>query len=261
LNMWKRRRFKPKQVFQSKKIILLAIFILILIFVVSFIRAKLFIINKVDIESAQAGCADEEEFRKSSNLLGQSFFLLNPKDAENSLKSKYFCVKSTRVNKKFPDTVKLQIAGRTPFAKILILKDKEASPAAQNPEGFFIVDEEGVVFAKDDIGGIPNIYLYDPGVALGKRLNGIYSNLLVILGKVKTFGINVREGWITDSSFVIKEGDGTPRIIFALEDEIDIQIASLQLILDKAKIDSSKLEFIDLRFDKPIIRFVEKSPK
>src|SRR3989344_5333315 len=182
--MWKRRRFKPKQVFQSKKIILLAIFILILIFVVSFIRAKIFII-----------------------------------------------------------------------------KDKEASPAAQNPEGFFIVDEEGVVFAKDDIGGIPNIYLYDPGVALGKRLNGIYSNLLVILGKVKTFGINVREGWITDSSFVIKEGDGTPRIIFALEDEIDIQIASLQLILDKAKIDSSKLEFIDLRFDKPIIRFVEKSPK
>ena len=42
---------------------------------------------------------------------------------------------------------------------------------------------------------------------------------------------------------------------FSLEDEIEPQLASLQFILWRAKIESKSLKTVDLRFDKPVIRY------
>lgn len=48
--------------------------------------------------------------------------------------------------------------------------------------------------------------------------------------------------------------EGTYKIYFSLEKNIDFQLASLQLILNKAKIESDKVEYIDLRFERPVIK-------
>ena len=75
---------------------------------------------------------------------------------------------------------------------------------------------------------------------------------------VKKMGISVNESFLNDSFFIIKDETSVIKVIFRLKNEVDIQLASLQLILDKAKIDEKELEFIDLRFDKPVVRYAPK---
>ena len=61
-----------------------------------------------------------------------------------------------------------------------------------------------------------------------------------------------------DNYLIVFPQVDNPKVFFRLDNEIDLQLASLQLILEKAKIDERILEFIDLRFDKPIVRFAPK---
>lgn len=117
---------------------------------------------------------------------------------------------------------------------------------------------------------IPKLYLYNSKISLGQELGASINNALKILSKTKTFGVDAEKSWVIDN-FLITDTTSKSRVIFKLNDKVDIQIASLQLILAEAKInhrtiptepgiDSNKLEFIDLRFDKPIVRFAPKKP-
>jgi len=45
------------------------------------------------------------------------------------------------------------------------------------------------------------------------------------------------------------------KIYFNLEEDMAFQLASLQLILNQDKIEKDKVEYIDLRFDKPVISY------
>ena len=78
---------------------------------------------------------------------------------------------------------------------------------------------------------------------------------LTILDKVKIYRLSITEASIFEDVLM---NNTAPKIIFKLRNDIDKQIASLQLILEKAKMETSKLEFIDLRFDKPIVRIAPK---
>ncbi|MBI4038755.1 hypothetical protein HY384_02235 [Candidatus Daviesbacteria bacterium] len=68
----------------------------------------------------------------------------------------------------------------------------------------------------------------------------------------------MKDTLLRDDFFLINPYSNNPRIIFRLSNSLDVQLASLQLILGKAKIDGSRLEFIDLRFDKPVLKFTPK---
>ena len=81
---------------------------------------------------------------------------------------------------------------------------------------------------------------------------------LQILRAVKKLGFDSLTTQILDNFFLIYPTSLSPKVIFRLDQRIDVQIASLQLILEKAKMYSESLEFIDLRFDKPIVKFAPK---
>lgn len=268
--MWRKRRTKKKLFNVSRKNILV-IFILFII-LISFLqisRIELFKVKTLKIENNNIGCAGENQLKESSDLLGQNYFFLNTATVEKKLKTKFYCIKSVSLSKQIPDKVIVQISGRQPVAVLIDLKDKQASfsslleniatPSALLTGNSFIIDNEGMVFDKDknDL-SIPRIYIYNLDIALGKSLtDNLIINTLKILDKVKTFGTLVKESWIGNNFYIIA-GDPKPKIIFRLDEQIDTQLASLQLILTEAKINSRELEFIDLRFDKPIVKFTPK---
>lgn len=230
-------------------------YIIIFIFITGvvsfvFVRSGLLTIKKIDIEAKDISCADNDLLRKTSGFLGQNFFLTDFSKIEVRIKNKFSCVKSVKLSKTFPGKIRLTFSPRQPFAKLYNMKNKisTATPSAEEIKSSYIIDDEGVTIdnaANDD--NILKVYVPDTEILM--------PDLLKILAKIKIFKLDIKEAFVVDDNLIIS---GMPKIIFRLGDKIDIQLASLQLILNEAKIELSLLEFIDLRFDKPVVKFAPK---
>lgn len=270
------------------KLTFIILFLLLLFFWIS--KFNLLSIKKVDLLTKnKIDCTDDTQLIQTAQLFGKEiFFDLN--DSKDSIKKKFFCIKEVIIEKKFPNGIKLIVAGREPFAKLIYLRNKEASisafldniatPSSEASVEAFLMDDEGVIFSKDNNNlDISKIFLIQSEISLflGEKIdNNIISPVTKILAKVKSFGLNTNSSLLTNSSFIIFSD---PKVAFKLDNKVDTQIASLQLILGKAKInrgtisseernrdiiptdvgiDPSKMDFIDLRFDKPVIKNVSK---
>ncbi len=229
---------------------------LLLILIIFFLRSDFFTIKKIDVKKEQISCASDNDLKDSSRLLGQNFFLLNTQKTVKILKEKFICINNVILSRSFPDKIKIDVIGRIAVAILIPLNSSEATlssieefiatPSADESQKFLHLDNEGVIFPQGEENPSIKIYYF------GQNL--IFKDALVILEKLKTFGLDVKEIKILENFLLINPGSGL-KIIFQMGDKINIQLASLQLILEQAKIDGKSLEFIDLRFDKPIVKF------
>ncbi len=269
--MRRRRKAKKRSFGVFKKIFPAGI--ILLVFAVLFFlifRSGLFSIKVVDIEGSGLGCVDENQLKDSSGLLGQNFFILDQKKLKKALKDKFICVKDINLSRSLPGKVQIKFFGRQPAAVLAMLKNQPSSasslianvatPSAESISGNLVVDSEGIIFSNEEEGlNVPKVFVSNFSLSLGQKIeSGLIVNVLKILDRTKTFSLVVKESWISGDFFIINSETPGPKIIFRLDEKVDIQLGSLQLILDKAKIDSSKPEFIDLRFDKPVVIFAPK---
>ena len=256
------------------------LFLVLLAGLYMIINSPLLTIKSINIEKHNINCATDLEIQQTSSLLGRNFLFLNTQEIVENLKNKFICIKKVEVEKEFPNRIKLEILGREAKLIVIPLLNKEAlrapcdtsclkeaspsssleniaTPSAQDYSDVFSVDDEGVVFSKGNTNiNLAKIFVYEKVVNLGNNLREQITNIVKILDKVKIFGIDIRSAKIISNEILIT--DTKPVMIFKLNKDIDLQLASLQLILGQAKIDSNTLEFIDLRFDKPIVRFAPK---
>lgn len=267
--MWRRRKLAKKRLYNWGKMLWLVPVFLVIALIFLVVKSGMFNIKQVTVTAEALTCTDSDKIKNSVNLLGQNILLVNSKQIETAIKSRFYCVRSTPLQKILPDKVRLKVAGRKPVAAIALLKEKEASlsalinvstPSAKAVSEIFQVDDEGVIFAKEANGlNVPKIYVSDSAVALGRKMSGnLVNNALRVLAKIKELRLEVKDSWIFDNFFVAVVEPSKMKIIVRLNDRLDYQLASLQLILDKAKIDLKELEFIDLRFDKPVVKVAPK---
>lgn len=261
---------KRNKSFIFNKIFLICFILFLAILIIFFTRSDFFKIRKIEIKSERINCTDKTGLINTANLLGQNFLFVNFENISKNLKEKFICIKNVNVSRLLPGRIKLEINGREPVAVLILLKIKEAStaafleniatPSTEESNDLFIVDKEGIIFSKEPNGTQePRIYFYNQNLSLGQKLNDDFINeILKILNKVKTFRIDLKETIIFNDLFIIIQPSAGAKIIFRLDTSVDIQLASLQLILQQAKIEDKELELIDLRFDKPIIKFAPK---
>lgn len=260
------RRFSKRNK-SPKNLLIVGILLISVLVIFLLFKLGLFNIKKVDVETGDLTCVKDEQLIDPSAVIGKNFFFLDIEGLKGDIKQNFICVKNVVVSRLFPGKIKIKIDGRKPSGLLISLKDKEASvssflqniatPSSHESLAAFLVDDEGVIFAEGSSNvNLPRIFIYNTSLALGQRLDGaIAEKSLKILDKAKIFGLNIQDSLILDNFFVVLS---PIKIIFRLDGEIDTQIASLQLILEKAKMDSVSLEFIDLRFDKPIVKFAPK---
>ncbi len=285
-----RRRIKRrKRIFNvsKTKFILLSLALVIILVTAILVRFNVFAISSIEISLENVGCADLEQIKNSSKLIRQNFLLLNSLKIENNLKNNFLCIRQVQVSRIFPNKVRLSVLGRQPALILTILAD-EASGSANTLEKFsevqasasgeasssagmelfmdpnnpsnkdFVVDTEGVVYS-NNIEQIyaPRVYAKGENLALGEKIEkNLINDTLKILEKIKSLSLDIMEVEIYSKDSLLI--NSMPKIIFLLNDKVDKQIASLQLIYNKAKIDGKTLEFIDLRFDKPVVKFAPK---
>lgn len=261
-------KFKKKD-FIKLGLLILPLLILLAIFL---FKSNFFTIKKINIKSKDLSCVSNSQIKSSLNLFGKNIFLINFQNQENILKSKYFCIKSVSFSRNLPDKLELRLESRLAKLIIIALKLKEASgsaieqlidtPATQSGqilETFekYVSDDEGVIFDKDSGINLPRVYISLKELSIGKNLDKVLiNNLLKIADKLKIFAINGNEFILEKENLILS--NALPKIIFKMNSEIDNQLAALQLILENAKIGDKEIEFIDLRFDKPIVRYGQR---
>lgn len=239
------------------KIIFLFLLIIFFLLIYISLKANIFSIRFVDLKRENVECLNEGRIKDLS--LGKNIFLINEKNISDEIKKDFICVKSISFSKILPDKLNLDILGRRPVAQLMMsnseasassLIENIATPSAQGEA--YLLDEEGVVFSKGNLDS-PNIYILSKNIDLGFEDN--YLKILKILDNSRKLQLDIKQSYVLNNLLII---NSVPKIIFKLDFPLDLQIASLQLILKVAKIDNKELEFIDLRFDKPVIKYAPK---
>lgn len=261
-----RRRHKKNKSGFSRKIVPLIILILFILGLSLFFKSNFLKVQFVDVSLNNAGCSDEKGVIDKSNLLGQNIFFIDQKKLSENIKQSFVCIKSVNLSKSLPSRVKLDVLGRNPTARFYSVKTFDASASAliesmatssaSQVGDVYLVDEEGVIFAKDTTAqDLPKVTIFGLDLSIGMDFTDSLKKTLRILEELKHLGIENKETYIFNDFLITTS---YPKVVFNLSRDIDIQIASLQLIVQKAKINSEVLEFIDLRFDKPLIKFAPK---
>lgn len=258
----KLRGFKRKKTFKVSFFLAgLVFFLLLSLFLIW--KSNFFSVKNIEVVVDKISCATDQQIKTSSALQGQNIFLVDSAKTEKSLMENFLCIKKIHLSKSVPNSIKLEVMGREALARLVPVKleasssallEEIATPSADIAADIYLVDEEGKIFSKDPL-EITKINVVGQNLLLGMMVNNSLKGSLKILEDLKKIGVTPLEFTVTDNFLI---AHNIPRIIFGLREDIDLQIASLQLILNKAKIDDISLEFIDLRFDKPIIRFAPK---
>jgi hypothetical protein len=241
-----------------------------------------FSIKKIDV-SVTSSCGNPEDIKLVSKIFGKNIFFIDEKVILGELQRKYPCIQVIKLEKYYPSSILIIIQSRIPKFKVikinpspkLELTNLEATPSSQTalldwafPSGgqeTLISDENGVVFSKDGGGELPTIFLAIEKINIGQQLDhNLFKKLTTIFNKLSELSpeisseatdsakISSVKGKIEDNNLLV---DSRPRMIFELEKDVLRQLASLQLILQKAKINGREIKTIDLRFDKPVIEY------
>ncbi len=217
-----------------------------------FFDSKFFEIKNIQVNLDKKDCTSEEDIKKISEAAGKNIFFVDIGAMRSNLRQKFLCLKEVKLSRKPPNGLIIDANTRTPQALLIISKSEESSSAAG-----LVVDEDGIIFSKNlpNI-SVPKIYLTAQDLTLGSKLDeGVVKNAINILNKLKRMGMEIKEAKIYSQTMLFI--DANPKIYFSLEASPDFQLASLQLILTEAKI-KEEVEFIDLRYSRPIIKYVAK---
>lgn len=236
------------------------------------LKSDFFKIDTISCFVNDTPCSGEVWTKLLSLSVGKNVLFLSPKTLTEEIQKNFPDVDGVMIKKTLPNKLNFELKAREAIAVIVQEAQpqfKAATESAQistsSAEGkpvflgkdFFIVDKTGVVFKKADSSfDLPIILISDIGeINLGQKVPTdplVQSiTLVTLLSKLdlKPEILKVSEGtvlaWLA----------GGPKAAFSLKKELPSQVGSLQLILSRAKIEGKTPEVIDLRFDKPVVKF------
>ncbi len=232
--------------------LLTAIFLLVIDLGLLF-YSGFFSIKSIQVNEHNLDCLNGVSVQKESALLNKKIFFVDQAQLEKLLKSKYSCIKTVKLIKKYPQSALIEVYGRR--ATLNLVSSLTATPSS------FLVDEEGVIFATNGGGhDIPKLYLSSENLKIGDKISeNILKNAYLMLQDMKKMGIFSKEAIIYSSS--ILEVDSMPKIIIDLSKNFNKKLVSLQLITTQAKIEERQLDLIDLRFENPVVKYAPKNGK
>lgn len=261
---------------QKKIIIKMAVFCTLVIILLTFIfKSEIFRIKKVAVLLHNTNCVSEQEIKAYINP-NQNILFFDQDKLIRQLQDKYHCIAFLKTFRKYPQLLAVEIYGRIPIAILQeikpdiqdSLKELQSTPSSQaakldfampkNTGVKYQVDKEGLIYSDNHQfpENTPLIYIQGHDISLYKQIDkGIINNAVEVVKKISSLTLNYNLVKIINFQLLVSS---EPKLIFGLDKNINRQLASLQLILQKAKIDSKVIESVDLKFDKPVVIY---SPK
>ena len=257
------RRFKLARLFG----------VVFLVGLLLFLVSRQFAIKKVSVITTGLSCASSDQIARFVSAQGRSLVLFDLARVQKAILTKFNCVSQVDVVRVWPSALEIKVQGRLPVALIVSdsgglqiqLKQIESTASSHaallnfstdNPASQpLMVDKLGYVFGNASEGAkLPLVRFETQSWNIGESvslslLNGVLSinQELLKLGYLVTL---LRINAVNDLIVITDPG---LKLVFSLNKDLNIQLASLQLILQKAKIESKPIDSIDLRFNKPVV--------
>lgn len=237
------------------------------------------LISSFKVVGIQDACISESDLQKGINLKDKSIFFTDLNKLTIKLKTMYPCIKSVEYKYSLTSGLSIKVDKRVPLARVvstnqahdLNLKELEASASTASALldwnfneqtvflKYFIVDSEGVVFEFKDENDLPFIYTEYENLKVGTVFDqSIFNAISHVWAGISSLGINFGQSKVINGYLLI---NSLPKLVFDLKGNTDYQLISLQLILNKARMNNDEIESIDLRFKNPVIKYSAKKSK
>jgi hypothetical protein len=181
-----------------------------------------------------------------SSLAGENIFFFDIQKAKEEFLAENSQISQVSFNRRLPNSLEVNLVGRKPA--FIITTDKVS---------WFLVDEKGVLISRAKPSAIlpkivfPQSYQFKEG----KQLKSSFSQKVFILAKtLKLFFVPFDELEVEfPDCFSLQTGE--TKVIFSSQKSVKFQVASLQLILSRSRIEGKIPIKVDFRFDKPILSY------
>ncbi len=226
--------------------------VLVVVLVLGVVAAGFYLVFKSDFlivknvncsVKDKTSLADEKRWCEQAkrSAIGQRIFLLKEQAIASEIRKKFLPVGEVSFERKYPQTVVVQISERKPIAKI------------SRPGGLeFLVDKEGVIYSEvqPEWQGLKTVVLeLGSELALGQTIDANIV-LLIVLEEPQVSSVK-----FAGQTGIEVKGDEELTIFFSREKDLAGQIRSLQTVLQKYKIEGKSLKQIDLRYEQPVVRY------
>lgn len=184
-----------------------------------------------------------------NEITGRNIIFISEEKIKEILKEKNPLINSLLIEKKYPDTLVLKITLYQPIGELIV------------NSGYFQLAEDGKIIAKskkenEKITKINfyqklNYQSYNQGeiISFKEILDGLYFLQSLIDMNIKADSLDING--INMIVFKLEN----KKIIFSSEKDRELQVFQVKEIIRRFKIEGKNYKEIDLRFDKPVIRF------
>ncbi|PIS09137.1 hypothetical protein COT75_02655 [Candidatus Beckwithbacteria bacterium CG10_big_fil_rev_8_21_14_0_10_34_10] len=243
--------FKPKPskylVITFKSLAFVIVFVSLLAGLIYFFLSDIFKISKIECQVNGQACQDEEQVL-ILDFYGENIFLFNEKKNKKIIEASKVEIKRTIFKKRLPNKLLIKFEKRQGIA--LVSKDKQ---------NWFLIDKDGYVFQKflENPNDYPLIHWPDENIYLHFGLKLDKDELLAaleFLSLIKDSFLKVELIELRNSSITIFLNDNLIASLSASKKIVN-QVDSLQFILRQSKIEGEPPRWIDIRFDKPVVKY------
>lgn len=232
-------------ILRKKLIIFILFFVFLLAAIFYTLKGNFFRIKEIHCQINQTECPNSIN-NQFSSFLNKNILLENFSKKIKVLKNENPSWQSLKVAKKLPDKLLVEIQTLQP---LVVLKEIEGNE-------FYLVDNFGKFVGQKDLNpGLPLVIttnISPPSIGAPLSVTHL-GQALELINLFKIYRLIFSNLEIKNHLLIAQFKDF--QAVFSPEEDLQKQVASLQLIINEGKIDDKSLKKIDLRFEKPIISY------
>ncbi|MDO8619089.1 MAG: FtsQ-type POTRA domain-containing protein [Candidatus Daviesbacteria bacterium] len=266
-----------------KKIFVVLGILIMLVLILTTLKSNIFVVRNLEVNLNRVNCVSEKEIKDNLQISDMNILFFDSRKILKTLQNKFPCIGSVNMQRVFPNRIKLQFYGRDAVFALkstflqeasiaAVLKDlieKSASSSTQasssaaiqdiGQSNYLLVDQSGIIFTTiNQSPYVPIILYWNNNLKQGDQLDqSLTAELSMIFSKFKELNLPISEVRVYPQGTAIIPSPNI--IILNLNKDLTSQLAALQLIVTQAKMSKENMVFIDLRFDKPVVKYAPRS--
>lgn len=172
-----------------------------------------------------------------------SLVLLDDMKIINQLKNNFADIEQIRVTKKYPNSLIIDYIPHVPLAQL------------RSPKSTFLVNRQGIIFAKAASDNLPQIITSDPNIAVGQNISA--QGLKLSLDLIKS----LRQTKPAIKSITLENHqlnialEANPQILVGQQQNSDQMTKIIQDLLYQFEQQQKTPRVVDLRFDRPVLQY------
>lgn len=209
-----------------------------------FLKSDFFLLKYLDCRIDGQVCSPQEE-KGFLSLMGKNIFFINPDDLAKKAMESNPLLKEVQIKQSLPNKL-----------KIVLYKRELCGQVTLDFANYYYFDESGILFQKGEKNGAkPLLRLYEAfPINLGIHYEQ-FSKLAKLFDLLSKYELRLSDFFLQNNTLLdAYMGEGSV-ITFSLDKDLEKQVASLQLILSRSKIEGKEIKSLDLRFAKPVAIF------